>query len=422
MMRAKRLLLPWRHTPKPLLALARFIHHGSASGRPSLPPPLVELGANWLLLPQAIAALGTVPDGPASVELLRQAMSSANGYLREAAVYRSLASANPALLPDLARRINDWVPEVSLAAGSAMLALLERLPPSYFIAILPAVESLGASTRHDHAAWMARFYTRYTELVSPSALRRAAAGLDHRLARAAWRLLKNQGLLDPAALVEASLAARDIVVAMDGARCAEKLGGSAGVSCLHRMLASAFAPVRVIAAQSLLARAEPQLALATAWACLEDGDAHVRDLAIAFLRLQGIDVRQHLRQLLAEPESSAMQLRTALLSLAALRDRRDLPVIRHFCSSRCALLRHEAYKGWMRIASEDKDVIAELALHDSARRVRKLALRLVHRHGAYVPAEALAHCMVREQEQNQALPCRPLPGCVPTNPARQSMQ
>jgi hypothetical protein len=143
--------------------------------------------------------------------------------------------------------------------------------------------------------------------------------------------------------------------------------------------------VRTIALRTLLAsHDDANTELATT--ALLDLQSSVRDIAAAFLRTAGFDLREFYRGVLQRQFRPQVKLiQVALTSLAALRSEEDIVLVKEHVAHERISVRKTALASWLKLSPQDKDEIAARALADQGAPVRKLALQIVRKHGAYIP-------------------------------------
>jgi hypothetical protein len=317
-----------------------------------------------------------------SEEVLRQYAAFSSGYVREAVLKRCAELALPALLPEVAARLDDWVPEVRQAARDTMMTLLPLLPVDELLALAPLVLRQG---RGDYAGWQAEFERMLIRRMSVDELCAAAREAEIKVARAIVSVLDKHRLLAPADLIALILARHDDIVLARRAveLCARLAPAEQGVA--YRAAArSHFGAVRTLALKALLAMPD-QARTELATAALEDVQLSARQIAVGYLQANGVDVGGYYREVLAQGPHAVLRTRICLTMLASLRDKAHLPLILSFRTSEYPVLRATALALWFKLAEQDKDQIALAAMDDASPRVRKFAVQLVHRHGAYVP-------------------------------------
>lgn len=309
-----------------------------------------------------------------------------SGYVREAALARCIELGALELLPAIAERLNDWVPQVRQAARSALMTLLPFVPTAQLLALLPVVFRLINASRADHTAWIAQFELAFIRQVDVGDLTNAVHGRDVKVARACFQLLKRQKLLDAAALAALALKSQeDIVLAIEAIKLCEALPVESRDAQYAIAAKSHFGAVRTLALRALLSSEADSGKDRMAVDALLDVQSSVRAVAMAYLRTRHFDLNGFYRNILREPGLSSKRAQVALVSLANLRATEDLPLIKEFTAATHPSVRKAAYCAWMKIAEGDKDAVALAALKDDAASIRKFALQAVRRLGAYIP-------------------------------------
>ncbi len=327
--------------------------------------------------------------GTDSIPLLSEYTRDSSGYVRQAALERCVELARPELLPVVADRLNDWVPQVRHAAQTALVTLLPFVPTPQLMAVLPIILRLRSAGRDDYAEWLEKFEQTLLQMVTVANICEAARSQDIKTARAAVHLLEKYALLDLPALIALILQrSDDIVLALRGAALCEKLA-LAEQQAVYRLAArSHFGAVRTIAIRALLHL--PDVAhLEIAVSALLDPQSSVRSVAVQHLTAAGVDVPSHYRNVLTQSGASAKPLQVSLSMLAALRDSASLPLIKSLTHHAHATVRAAAFLAWFKLMEQDKDAILMVAMQDASPRVLKFAAQLVARHGAYIPLSAL---------------------------------
>ena len=330
-------------------------------------------------------------------DLSRYAADS-SGYVRAAAVRRCAQQNDPQLLPIVAERLNDWVPEVREAARQALLTMLLAAPMALLIAHLPQMLRLhGGTGRGDSAAWLASFEARLIAVLGTDVLADHARHADIVTARACIGLLRRYRLLEPSLLVGLILGrGDDIVLVRAAVQQIVEVPADQQRSYYLMALRSHFGAVRTAALHRLLAHegmahegATAEANRAVAINALADTQSSARYVARAYLAPRGFDVRAHYICLLGQ-RGSAKTAQTCLAEIGSLRDPRDVELVRSLVADGRAVVRMAALAAWFKLAAPDKDQIARAALDDVAPRVRKFAAVLVLRHGAYIPFADIA--------------------------------
>lgn len=327
-------------------------------------------------------------DGLASLEAYCRYYS---GYVREAALRRCVELAWPELLPLIVERLNDWVPEIRDLARQAVMTLLPSMSAPASLAILPLILRLHSAERSNHADWLKQFERTMVQALAVDDLIAGAQGGDINLARACVQLLSTYQLIEASALIDLILNRNDdIVLANRAVALCARLPPQRQSAAFRAAAKSHFGPVRTTAIRALLTMAdEPRREIATA--ALSDPQPSVRSAAISYLTSLGVDLRAYYRAVLLQPDRATKQLKISLSSLASLRNAQDVDLMKSFLDSDKISVRLAALAGWIKLAEYDKDLVAAVALADAAPGVRRLALQLVRKHGAYLPFATVQH-------------------------------
>lgn len=321
-----------------------------------------------------------------SVAALGPFISHYSGYVREAAIARCVELARPGCLLAVAERLNDWVPQVRQMARAAVLTLLPFVPTAELLATLPLIAGLVRARRTDHTEWVATFEQALIGRVSTEELITGALAADIKVARACFAILKHRQLLDLPALSDLMLSSRtDIVVAVEAARLCADLPADSRREQYLAATKSHFGAVRTIALRGLLrdegVSNRHELAVGT----LFELQSSVRDVAITYLKAAGFDLRSYYREAIQNDALPVKLVQVGLMSLGSLGNKDDIALVKSFADSTHPQVRLAALGAWLKLGGHDKDTIAMAALMDDALGVRKYALRLVRRFGAYLP-------------------------------------
>lgn len=324
-----------------------------------------------------------------SVEVLQQYAAAVSGYVREEVLKRCIALKPLALLSAVVVRLNDWVPQVRQAARAALEVLLPQASATQLAAVLHELLRLHTHGRGDSAAWLTSFEAKLLQKVTLSDLCAVARAADRRAARAAVSLLDRRGLLAPEAIVQLILErGDDIVLAQRAIELCARLAPDQRMPAYRAAATSHFGAVRTIAVSALLSM-QSEAHAEVALAALEDVQSSVRQVAISYLLATDFDARGYYRRVLQQGSHQVQRTRICLSALAGLRDAADVALIKSFQCSEHPGVRAATLLAWFRLAEQDKDRIALAALEDSARGVRKLAVQLVRKYGAYVPLASI---------------------------------
>lgn len=323
-----------------------------------------------------------------SIDALSVYLRHYNGYVREAALQRAAELASPLLLPAIVERLNDWVPQVRSQAREALRALLPSLDADAILGVLPDMQDLSRAGRTDHASWIAEFEQASIRLLGVPRILDGLRSRHARIARACYRLLDRYDLADVETLIRQVLPhSADIVISRTAAEAIASMPGAMQPALYRLALDSGFGVVRIIALRAVL-REESVENDALATGMLVDSQAWVRQIAAAYLSKRGIDCGALYAGMLRDAQSGAPVLRAALSGIAGLGDRRFLDCIHTFTTDASGRVRVAAFLAWLHLDPGRKDDIAAEAIASPHRRVRRLALAITCRHGAYLPLDA----------------------------------
>lgn len=342
-----------------------------------------------------------------SIDLLIGYLDDYNGYVREAAVDRAAELGAPSLLPALAARLNDWVPQVRDKARAAVLAVLGALDPGKdagaAMQLLQDVERLKLARRADHAAWIASFEQRLVDVLGADRILDAIDCKHGRIAQLGFVLARTYGLADALALCERALANKgNFVLARQAMDLARGLGEAERQHIFRQALDSPVGMVRAEALRALL-RSDGVEPAALAASMLADANTWVRLVAIGCLARLGIDVPGQYAGRIAAAGADGGVLRACLSGLADSGGGAHLGLIREYTTYPNARVQVAAFMAWVHLCPNDKDDIAQRVLRSRHRRVRKLFPILVRKLGAYVPFDAALSQMREHGDHEQML-------------------
>jgi hypothetical protein len=341
-----------------------------------------------------------------AVDRLIDYLDDRNGHVREAAIDRAVELGEPALLPALAGRLNDWVAPVRDKARDAVLALLGTLDPDKdagaALHLLQDVEQLKLARRTDHAAWIANFERRLVEVLGAERILEAIGAKHGRVPQLSFTLARTYALADAFALCRRAFANKGNVAlarqAMDMARGL----GEAEQQDVYRLALDA--PAGLVRAEALraLLRSNTLDPAALAASMLADANTWVRLVASACLARLDIDVPGKYAERIAASASDCRVLRACLAGLAESGGTAHLGLIREYAAYPNARVQIAALLAWVHLAPNDKDDIARHVLRSPHSRVRKLFPKFV-RLGAYVPTDAAISSMRAHGDYEQML-------------------
>lgn len=331
-------------------------------------------------------------------------LAHSDGYVRQAAIARAVTLAHADLLVPVAERLNDWVPQVRDAARAAIVALLPLVPTLHVLGILPKIERLRTAPRSDHRQWLIDFERALLVVVDAGDLVAGANGADVSIARACFYLLQRHTMVDATTMVSLGLRSRrDIVMSMRAALFIGMLPVEQREIHYRATLNSHFGAVRTVGIRALLSQPKSPALHQLALSMLLDPQSSVRSAAIRYLRSDAFDVAAFYRNLLEAPSTTSGVVRTCLGALAGLRSNADLSLLKTFLASPLISIRTSAYAAWLKIEPNDKDAIAEGALADEAKSIRKAALDMTRRQGAFIAFDTVCAVLTRHQEWHALL-------------------
>ena len=314
---------------------------------------------------------------------------SYSGFVREAAVKALVSRPRRGTLPILLVRLNDWVPQVRVAANAAVRALMQTTYLVDWITAIDAVVDLEQARRADHGPMLKEislFLSRPEHLPQLiDATRTAGLRVRRFVVDAQW--LAAQDDADRMPLLERALSGDDGMMA---SRAVSRLAGLTSPARRRHLYkvacATPFAAVRHEAVRWLVEN--PDDATDGVVRSLDlDANSHVRWWCLRWLRSNGGVERVAERAAeVATDELKATRLRRAAMQWLLETDHgRALAVSDSWLDSPWSRLRRDALL--MRLAKSDADGKThwlQRAFSDPSPGVQKLLLDKAHR-GAWVP-------------------------------------
>jgi hypothetical protein len=330
-----------------------------------------------------------------------------SGYVREAAIGKCVELRRPELLPIIATRLNDWVPEIRRAARNGVMTMLPFADSPHLLATLVTVSKLQHTGRTDHAEWMHFFHSQLIRILPLAELADAVNGDSIQAGRACFELLDKYALLEPARLVDLGLRnLRDIILAIRAVHLCRSLPQQEQQERFEFASHSHFGAVRTIALRKLLA-SEAEKKADWAIAALFDSQSSVRDVAITYLKAQRYDLRAFYREAIQASGTLSKRLQIALGVLPAVSDKDhaacDIALTRDISKRGGPAVRRAALGAWLRLDYSAKDEVALQALHDDASAVREFAFHLVRKHGAFIPFAIISEVFMQTGELERLL-------------------
>jgi hypothetical protein len=381
--------------------LSDLIERLTGTRPPEFPPALFDAPVGHSAASGATRAERAAREAGALTRMddLAGAIAHYDGYWREAALNRAVELGRPELVPSIVDRLNDWVESIRDAARAALLALLPVTPPAHLVALLPRIDALRRARRWDHTVWLQKFEGEMIKVVPVADWIAGARSGERLVARACYNMLQRHALVAPNVLADIGLnPGNDILMASGALAAVAALPPEAQQAFYLHASQSHFGGIRGAAVRALLIDAGDERQQALARRLLLDLQTNTREAAAGFLLRAQFDVGSFYRAVLANDAAPVAHLRAALAGLAAIRQRGDVPLLRQFTQHGLAALRLAAYAGWVRVSAEEKDAIALQSMADASPSVRKLAVALVRRTGAYVPFVSVCDALMGHQD------------------------
>ncbi|MGW3626512.1 hypothetical protein [Streptomyces sp. NPDC000880] len=320
----------------------------------------------WLRAPRwSAVAVQRLLHGELSPLGLALAAFHSDGHVREAAVMY-LAEHNDTLVPALALRASDWVPQVRDRARAALERPLAE--PSATALVAVAGVALALRERRE-GRWLAdRIETVFRE--GPAQLLTAAlAAPDWRTRRAAHLTALAAGRLDLAQMLHAAEHDGDLLTRIRCAEAAVQAAAAAGaVDLVRPLLSSGTAMVRAEAVHRLAQGGD----ITPATAALADRNPIVRAVAQAALRRAGSDPVEQYRRLVttSRPEPGA------IAGLAETGTADHVGLISPWLDHPQPRGRAEAVRALRRLGAADPDTLSAMLTDPSGAVTRQVTIGL----------------------------------------------
>lgn len=311
-----------------------------------------------------------------------------DGYKREEAVRRLGALGNPAAIPELLARVNDWVPQVRKAAEDALSQLMQRDNAAAFVRSLPEIYHLQRCGRKDHGDLIAKVVRFLIEPDNSAHLRSAIADDNLRIARIAARLCLQHSLVDTHDLIGKCFSHHDVSVRRMAASRLMDLPEALQAQFVEQAMHDPFMPIRR-EAFLLQLRRHPEHTLDVAGRMLFDRHSSIREIAIRRLLDRKVDVAGVLHAVLAAPSEPPFKLRSAVLGLAEIGAKDAAPQIAEFARDRLPSVRKASLQALVRLMSEGAAPYLREGLRDASPGVAKESCRLMHKAGISTSVEEL---------------------------------
>lgn len=338
-------------------------------------------------------------------ELLARA-ELASGFERQAAVEALAGRADVAVLPVLLVRANDWVPQVRVAAASALQAWLDDACIEAWCGALPELMALRRGRRADHSGLLAQIECFLSRPANLGHVVAAGSAGEREVQRFVFELRLRAytpngplvGLLLASVVSADRWQARHAVARASAADCADR-GRELGEAACR----SPFGEVRRDGLRLVLASGMTGEDAFVKAMCF-DRRAMVRDLALATLtRWARAEVTALALQGVRDGAKADVPRATCLALLRTLLPDAWLVLCREMALDRGAALRATAYQGLLAGAdAEEVTRWVEQAMSDASPRVQRLAVRAVQR-GATAPDALRLRQLVQAVESPRTL-------------------
>jgi HEAT repeat protein len=305
--------------------------------------------------------------GDETFEYLLRQTKNPDGYKRENAVRRLGMLGNPAALPYLIVRANDWVPEVRKGAYDAILNLRKQNNVAHFITALPDLLRLERCLRADHRGLIAEVEDYLVSDENRQILIAQMTAENAIIAKIVCIIVLKRRLLGAEEAISKCLSHADVIVRSMAANNFGGLNSAAFEAILPRALSDAYMPVRREAFQQLLLR-DRKRGLEIARTFLFDRHMSVREIALNNLMHAGVGVAA----IYDEAFESAKRVRTIVCILwgwAALNRTLRVDDIKQYLNHRSPTLRRAALQALTKIISIDALPHLLTALRDEAQSV-----------------------------------------------------
>jgi len=274
-----------------------------------------------------------------------------SGFIREAAISQSASFQDPSVIVPLIVRLNDWVPQVRLAAQNALKTYLVNENTAVLVSLLPEFAKLRTRGRARHEELL----TEVDELLlKPENISSVVNGLkspDSKVVRECYRLVAHSNTLPKTELVLFALRSKDLLVAVDALSLLKELPDQARQQAIQIGLRSSFSSLRSAMLLALL-RSPSENRNAVAQSMLFDRQQMVREIACGWLAEQGEDVLKHYTNVLDSTNQPASKIRCALWAMVKFKIVAALPKVLELTKSSSPKIRSAAILTCAKLDSE----------------------------------------------------------------------
>ena len=340
---------------------------------------------------------------PGLADLLAMS-SSLNGFKRENAVRRLGMLGNPASIPYLIERANDWVPQVRAAAYDALIRMLKTGNGASFVACLPELLHLQSCQRGDHRGLLAAVQDFLLREENREALMGGMENPDARVARLVTQLYVSRGLAAPGAIVTRGLAHADPIVRVTVVDLLRELGPDEFDAAIVQSLADPYMPVRREAFQQLLRRDRAK-GLNAAREFLFDTSASIREIAVHQLVTAGEPVENLYASGLTGDRARVAVVKCVLWGWALLNCQTRTMEVIQLLNARYPGIRRAAVQSIAKLLGMDARPYLVTALSDISPAVCNEAARLVCQTGVVLDMGTLIEIASSSTANHVAYAC-----------------
>jgi len=299
-----------------------------------------------------------------------------NGYERENAVRRLGMLGKPVAIPTLIVRLNDWVPQVREAAKEALAKLMTPSNAKAFVESLPDLYHLKTCARDDHSRFIADVVKFLVADKNAEWIKEAAFSAEPKIARIAIRLCVDYSLLSREELVSKGLSHPNVLVRNISADYLREFTGEILDVLLNKAIKDPFMPIRREAFQIYL-RTNPKQGFVIANAFLFDKHIAIREIAMTYLLKHDVDVKGRYSSILFENDQSVAHKKYAILGLASLGAKEEVPSILQNQNSKFPSIRRSVLQSIEKLTGECAKSLLIAALSDPSPNVAKESSRLI---------------------------------------------
>lgn len=322
-----------------------------------------------------------------------------NGYKREKAVSQLGSLGDPLALPCLIVRVNDWVPQVRIAAKGALLKLAVPENIDAFVLALPELYHLKNCNRGDHAPFISSIEEYLLSSENTGCLIDGIKNKEALIVRACVSLIIENNLMPTAEIVKVGLAHPDLIVRVKVSYLLKILSTDAQASALTIALKDRFMPVRREAFLVLLKTGVSDLKVQV---FLFDRHPAIREIAIGYFVNKRGDVRKIYQEHLSS--SPAFMVRYALWGLGKCKNINDVAIVKTFLISAYPSIRKQSLSTLVALVNEKAVNEVIKSLSDESPAVCKEAARLSNKYRFRFTAEKLLE-IINSSESRHALSC-----------------